>query len=518
MRRIRRALIGVAALGLLAACGPPGVTHTGVVTVASGQVRGMVGDGVQSFLGIPYAAPPIGALRWRAPQPPAPWTGVRDVVSPGSRCPQSGQAGTEDCLYLNVRTPFPVRSHLPVMVWIHGGGLVTGAGSDYDAGPLVRKGQVIVVTINYRLGVFGFLDLPALAAEAPDHSGGMYWLQDQQAALRWVQTNIAAFGGDPANVTIFGQSAGGQSICYSLASPLSVGLFQRAIIESGPCAQQTQPAATAQALGERFARQVGCANPATVLDCVRTVPIPRLLNTTSGGPSVLEPWTPNVDGAELKVSEAIAISSGAFNRVPTIDGTTHDEFRLFVWQYADSVGKPVTAGGYAAALRAEFGGQAQQVLDQYPLSAYASPSLALSTVGTDALLSCPAFIVDRALTASVPTYAFEFSDPNLTVPVHDPVMSMGAPHGAELPFLFAAPQATLSPAQRALSDRMIAYWTSFAATGVPEAPGAAAWPRYTAAGDQVLELTSAPTRPAVDFARDHRCAFWSAQPRVAPLP
>jgi para-nitrobenzyl esterase len=512
----RRALIGAVALGLAAACagqgGAPGATPAGVVTVTGGTLRGSVSGGVRTFLGIPYAAPPVGALRWRAPQAPLPWTGTRDATRPGSRCPQQGQtAATEDCLFLNVWTPVPVpSSHLPVMVWIHGGGFTAGAGGDYDASPLVRRGRVIVVTINYRLGALGFLDLPALAADATDHSAGMYWLQDQQAALRWVRSNVAAFGGDAGNVTIFGESAGGQSVCYHLASPPSAGLFERAITESGLCADHTQSAAAAQATGERYARQVGCADPAALLACLRALPAGMLLDAPAGAPNVLEPWTPNVDGVELKAPESLAISSGAFNHVPTIEGTTHDEFRLFVAQYFDDKGTPVTAAQYVAAIRAVFAGRAQRVLDQYPLGAYASPSLALATVGTDALFACPARSSERALAASVPTYAYEFSDPHLPLPLRDPVMPLGAPHASELPYLFAVPQASLSPAQRALSDRMIGYWTTFAAAGSPDGSAPPSWPRYTVASEQVMELTSDGVRPTAGFARDHHCSFWDA--------
>src|SRR5215470_15538177 len=266
------------------------------------------------------------------------------------------------------------------MVWIHGGAFTGGSGSDYDAGLLVQKGHVIVVTINYRLGPLGFLDLPALAAEAPDHSAGMYWLEDQQAALRWVQRNIAAFGGDAHDVTIFGESAGGQSVCYNLASPLSAGLFERAITESGPCADRTQTAAAAQATGTRFAEQAGCGDPATVLTCLRGVAVSTLIAQPVSGANVIEPWTPNVDGVELTNPVVAALASGAFNRVPTIEGTNHDEYRLFVALLYDDRAGPVTAAQYETTIRTTFAGRAQQVLDEYPLSAFASPSLALSTV------------------------------------------------------------------------------------------------------------------------------------------
>jgi len=509
----------ILAMGLAAACSGPGspapTADPTLVKVADGTLKGRASGDVRTFLGIPYAAPPVGPLRWRAPQPPARWTGTRPATAPAGRCPQSflqtstAASTTEDCLFLNVWAPMHTRPNVPVMVWIHGGGFTTGSGSDYDAGLLVQKGRVIVVTINYRLGPLGFLDLPALAAEAPDRSAGMYWLEDQQAALRWVQRNVAAFGGDAHNVTIFGESAGGQSVCYHLASPLSAGLFERAITESGPCADRTQTAAAAQAAGTRFAQQVGCGDPATVLTCLRGIAASTLVAEPFSGTNVIEPWTPNVDGVELESPVVAALSSGAFNHVPTIEGTNHDEYRLFVALFFDDRGGPVTAAQYETTIRTTFAGRAQQVLDQYPLSAYASPSLALSTVVTDSFFACPARSADQALAAVVPTYAYEFSDPNAPPLLPDPVMPMGASHASELTYVFPRALSGLTSAQRALSDRMVGYWTTFAARGVPGGSGDPAWPRYTASSDQFLELTPAGPQAGSGFARDHRCSFWT---------
>jgi para-nitrobenzyl esterase len=518
---VRRSLLVALAVACATACtGAAGASRgadPAVVRVSDGALKGRVSGGVRTFLGIPYGAPPVGTLRWRAPEAPAPWTGTRDAIAPASRCPQSfldagGVASsTEDCLYLNVWTPMPAASRLPVMVWIPGGGFTTGSGSDYDAGLLVRKGNVVVVTINYRLGALGFLDLPALAAEAPDHSAGMYWLQDQQAALRWVRRNIAAFGGDAGRVTIFGESAGGLSVCYHLASPLSAGLFERAITESGPCADQTQTSAAAQATGTGFARQVGCADPATVLTCLRAVPAGALVDARVGRLTDLVPlpWTPNVDGIELKDQVASAISSGAFNHVPTMEGSNHDEYRLFVALFYDAGGAPVTASRYTTVIQDAFGSRSQQILEQYPVARYASPSLALSSVVTDALFSCRARQADRALASFVPTYAYEFADPDAPLLVRDPVMPMGAAHTSELAYVFPRQQSTLTSAQRALSDLIVGYWTTFAARGVPSGPAAPAWPRYTAATDEFMELTPNGPGAASGFALDHRCSFWT---------
>ncbi|MGZ6124296.1 MAG: carboxylesterase/lipase family protein, partial [Myxococcales bacterium] len=253
-----------------------------VVATKDGPVRGVLSDGIDRFLGIPYAAAPVGDLRWRPPQPHGRWTGVRDATGFGSHCPQVASpfglaSATEDCLFLNVFTPAR-REHgrgggeedfgrLPVMVWFHGGALLVGESDDYDPVRLVRE-DVIVVTVNYRLGVLGFFAHPALTAESPDHASGNYGLMDQQAALRWVQRNIDAFGGDPQRVTIFGESAGGLSVHSHLASPLSAGLFHRAIVESGAYALVQPSLAQAEAQGAAVAVEAGCADQTAA--CLRS--------------------------------------------------------------------------------------------------------------------------------------------------------------------------------------------------------------------------------------------------------
>ena len=311
-----------------------------VVRVDGGLARGTARAGVASFLGLPYAAPPTGNLRWRPPQPAAGWTGVRDATAFGPSCPQPTQFNpflppgpiSEDCLYLNVYTP-ALRSHggggRPVLVWIHGGGLVQDGARNYDGTKLAADGTV-VVTINYRLGALGFLAHPALASRGG--SAGNYGLMDQQAALRWVQRNIAQFGGDPHNVTIAGQSAGGLSVLAQLVSPGARGLFQRAIVQSGTFALTQRPLATAEANGETFAASVGCADQTAA--CLRSVPVSDLVS-----PSTVE--IPGyVDGSVLTVSIGTALARGQFARVPVINGITHDEELLLT----DAVGITVSQG------------------------------------------------------------------------------------------------------------------------------------------------------------------------------
>src|SRR5690606_22015473 len=232
--------------------------------------------------GVPYAAPPLGPLRFAPPAAPEPWTEVRDASQVGSICLQPTGAGAEDCLTLNVYRPAQrdPSAALPVMVWIHGGSFVIGAGSGYDPRRLVEENGIVVVTLNYRLGVLGFMAHPALTAESPEGLSGDYGLMDQQAALRWVRDNIAAFGGDPAQVTIQGQSAGGASVCAQLASPPAAGLFARAVIQSASCA--SAPLALAEAQGTALASALGCGDAASVAECLRALPANALAAAATG--------------------------------------------------------------------------------------------------------------------------------------------------------------------------------------------------------------------------------------------
>ena len=495
---------------------PAAASDSTVVRTANGLVRGTAGSGFRSFLGIPFAAPPVGSLRFRAPQPAASWSGVRDATQFGSPCPQAagvfapnGQGSTnEDCLFLNVFTPSHAGFARPVLFWIHGGGFVAGSASQYDASVLAAKSGAVVVTINYRLGPIGFLALPGLSAETRDGSAGNYGLEDQQAALRWVRENVARFGGNPFDVTIFGESAGGLSVCDQLISPRVAHLFQRAITESGPCAapQATLPQAEAQS--QAAAARAGCADPATQVACVRALPVAALL--ASGGTS-----GPNVDGAVLPEQVPAAITGGRFNRVPVMEGTNHDEDRLFVALQFDLAGRPVTAAQYPALVQGLAGANAPAVLARYPLSAFANPSEAWAAVVTDARFACGALLADSLLAAHVPTFAYEFNDRSAPeFIVTDPVMPLGAFHASEIPFVFQ-PNATITPtfftpAELALSDQMIRYWATFAAFGTPNRPGSPLWRRFTTAGGRFQSLAPAATTSIDTFATDHNCAFWAS--------
>ena len=530
-RRVRRAAlfavsaVSVAATVLVAGAGravasPASAGANPIVRIDGGLIRGASATGVNSFLGLPYAAPPTGNLRWRPPQPASSWSGVRDATRFGPGCPQALMKNpflppgtiSEDCLNLNVYTPtLRSGSGRPVLVWIHGGGLVQDGGRNYDGTKLAAAGTV-VVTINYRLGALGFLAHPALASR-PGGAAGNYGLMDQQAALRWVQRNIAQFGGDPRNVTIAGQSAGGLSVLAQMVSAGARGLFQRAIVQSGTFALNQQPLAAAEAAGEMFAKNVGCPDQSAA--CLRSVPVSDLVSNFG----VEIPGV--VDGSVLTQPIGTALARGQFARVPVINGITHDEELLFVAGLGITVsqgtniplaGDPKDPANYQANIAQALGvsaARAAAIAAEYPLSAYPSPLVAFSLLVSDASFACPALQVDRWTAArGVPTYAYQFNDDN--APVNILGFSLGlATHGAELPYLFDQPNTpvTLNDAQQALAASMRTDWASFAGTGNPSSR-ALPWPSFN--GTRVLSLVPLQSQVTTDFAAAHHCSFWAA--------
>jgi para-nitrobenzyl esterase len=484
-----------------------------VVSTGDGQIRGKNVGSTDDYLGIPYAAPPVGPLRWRPPQPPARWHGIRAATHFAPHCPQPvgvfGRPSTsENCLYLNVFRPAKQdSSDLPVMVWIHGGGFVGGESDDYNPTALVADG-VIVVTINYRLGALGFLAHPALASH-PGGPAGDYGLMDQQAALRWVRQNIRSFGGNPANVTIFGESAGGQSVLLQLISPTARGLFARAIAESGGYAQYPMSLVSAEAQGRAFAAKAGCASQTA--KCLRSLPVATILaDQNQSGASA------DTDGLVVTQPLKQALASGNFSHVPVIDGSNHDEWRLFV-ALATFEGQPVTAANYLSTISSTLYVSPQIaaiIAQQYPLSAYQSPPLAMSAVGTDGIFACPTLLLDQDLAKYTRTYAYEFSDENAPSGYPSPGFPYAAAHASELQYLFGLPTpvaGSLSAQQQLLASAMRAEWTSFARSGVPTAPGAATWPRFAGADQPIESLVSPEPQPETEasFAADHHCALWA---------
>ncbi|MFC5032900.1 carboxylesterase/lipase family protein [Streptomyces sp. DSM 41987] len=501
------------------AAGAARVNGSAVVLTDKGLVQGAVTETNRTFLGVPYAAPPVGELRWRAPAAAAPWTGVLAAMTPGNKCAQVEELagntleGSEDCLNLNVYEPAAVSpGGLPVMVFIPGGGYVFGSNTDIDPRALAQKQNMIVVTINYRLGALGYLATPALGAENAASSGN-FGLLDQQAALRWVQANINRFGGDASRTTIAGESAGGAGVLAQVVSPTAAGLFQRAIVESGAGVGFTTQAA-AQAQGARFAADVGCTDPAEQLTCLRATDVTTVLTKELlGAPPLLLPaamaWSPTVGGPVLPASPAAAFSGGTYNKVPILQGTNHDEWRLFA---AGAVrrGQPaLTVDSYAGLMRQLFGARAAEVLAVYPSRNYSSPTAAYAAVATDVGFVCPARTVDRAVAGTVPLYAYEFNDPNAPAPFVLPDFPLGAYHTAELLYVFPRTgDARFTSEQVDLSDRMTRLWGNFVAHGSPN-PSEPTWTPYTQTRDAFLSLAPSSTKMINTFSADHHCSFWA---------
>lgn len=526
-----RALAGLALAFTLAACGggsdtiPPPADPT-QVTTSSGPIRGQVNaaNTVLQFRGIPYAAPPVGALRWRSPQPPANWTEVRDATAFGPACAQPASAfGTlattvnEDCLTLNVFRPTTAGPH-PVMVWIHGGAFYLGSSAAYpDVSSLVAQG-VVVVTLNYRLGALGFMAHPALSAEQGGISGN-YGLMDQQAALRWVRNNIAAFGGDAGNVTLFGESAGGFSVMSHLAAPDSASLFHKAIVMSGAYGLDLQDTLSlSEGKGQTVAAAAmgivtgagGAACDTGTVECLRRLPASALL----GGQMSAYPRgpVPAVDGRVLSQSVRTRVWAGTHRAVPVIQGSTRDEYRLFAALAELGGAAPLTAASLPAAIQGL--GLPAPTASFLASTSYApalfdnNASFAFGALGTDLVFACNGLNVARRLSGhGQAVYSYEFRD--RTAPAVLPAVSFpqGAAHSAELQYLFDMPRA-LNAGQTALKDALVRYFTRFARTGRPEAPGLPAWPAFSSGTPAVLGLDVAAGEgiaTRTNFAAEHQC-------------
>jgi len=500
-----RRLVGGLTLLAAALVGVPNAAASpdpAVVRTEAGAVRGSVTDELRTFQGIPYATV---EQRWAASRPVRPWAGTRAATDFGPGCwqptdiPIAAREQGEDCLNLNVTTPREPRG-LPVVVYLHGGSFTYGTGANYRPDTMVTRGDVVAVTLNYRLGAFGFLAHPAL----DDANLG---IADQQAALRWVRDNIAAFGGNPRNVTIMGQSGGGYSVCAHLAAPTSAGLFQRAIVQSAACAgtDGARDRAEAEQDGLAFAASVGCGDQRTALRCLRGKTPAELLAAAGTGH---EGYRPVTGGTLLPVAPARAFETGRFNRVPVLYGGNHDEEtgRLAGLELVPGA-TPIDAAAYPGKVAERFGADADAVLAEYPLSAYGSPSEALAAALTDRDWALPTDATRRLLARHVPTYAYEFAERDTPWFPGFPAASfpVGASHMLELPYLFTV--GYLTPAtQPELRHTMIDYWTRFARTGNPNARGLAAWPEFHSG--QYVQSLSAESVRRTDFRADHHLGFW----------
>jgi para-nitrobenzyl esterase len=500
---------------------PPPCTAGTAVTTADGPVCGLVRDNVTQWLGIPYAAPPVGRLRWRPPQPPARWSTLRRSTSLGNECvqlyPGLPAGGSENCLFLDVWAPRGTtgRSDLPVLVHLHGGGFISGSGNS-DNSLLVARGHEIVVSLNYRLGIFGFLADSAFGAHAGD-----YGLEDQQAALRWVQRNIAAFGGNPRLVTIFGESAGGSSVCDQIASPTAAGLFERAISASGEyspllggearlevqdCKSVLPSQARADAAGAGLAAAVGCRHRPHVAACLRAVPVARLAAVSGRGFADAGHGTvaPTINGLTLTMPLRQALQTGHVNRVAVIAGTDRDE---------DLIGTATSARQYRRRIRAEYGKHGAQVLALYPLDRFGSPEIAWRTAAADADTVCPSLVTDADLARWMPVYGYELDDDD--IPPYTGHTPEGAAHVGAWYLNPVTP--ALDADQQVLQNEEVASVTHFARYGTPTAPGTPSWPQF---GTAHAEMVLAPAGDSAVMSVSqvmaiHHCGFWD---QLAPLP
>jgi para-nitrobenzyl esterase len=496
------------------------------VTIADGEIHGsVVGTDHQAraFLGIPYAKPPVGELRWKAPQKPDAWTTPRDATMFSKRCAQlanttlqNAASNDEDCLYLNVWTPSPApQAALPVMIWIHGGGNVNGSVSEpvpfvsppapyfYTGEFLAQNHGVVVVSMNYRLGLFGFFAHPDLTAEG---SSGNQGLLDQRLAMQWVHDNIAKFGGDPGNVTIFGESAGSLDVCFHVASPGSRGLFHRAISESGGCTTRQRTKTQGELAATTFATDVGCPSPGA-LACLRGKSAADLM--ASADVATGTGFGPDVDGQFLTDQPRTLFDAGNIAKVPYMLGSNTDEGTLF------TLSKLITTQEeYMAELTATFGATTATTLATtvYPMMAFkdAKPNpaqAAWARVVGDSRLTCTTYdSAVRAAAAGSTVYMYNFDIP---APVEIPRFYLGATHGSELTSVFGTSPtfATDAPA-RAASELIQRYWTNFAKTGDPNGGSDLAWPKQAAGQNVRINLALQPT--IVNNFREAECQFWLA--------
>jgi para-nitrobenzyl esterase len=510
-RRIPSWLIAVMVMTLSAI--PALATPSPAIKIDTGLLQGRPGQSADLYLGIPYAAPPVGELRWRPPQPAKVWDGVRDAAEYGPSCPQSLDSPmmmvsalsstSEDCLTLNVWKPRDGQGgpH-PVMVWIHGGGFFTGAGSEaqFDGEPYARRG-VILVTVNYRLGRLGFFAHPALSVEQPDEPHGNYGLMDILAALRWVRANIGAFGGDPGDVTIFGESAGGIAVAALMTSPLAAGLFHKAIVESGAFPRPMRDmrkdrpdGPSTETLGRMFAEGRGIFGPDAVA-ALRALPVDAL------APPVLSPTevaaiqamaAPMIDGRMFTEDVFTSFARGRVAKLPLLIGG--NSLEALVWAFGPN-GRMATyplLRADPAKLSADLAADADRIIEIYRARFGGDRPKAMNAIATDMAVGAGSrFLANSAAAGGAPIWLYRFS----AIPTPLRSLTPGAPHGAEVPYVFGT-LAKLrnvgggtTPADEALSRKVIDYWVSFAKNGDPNGPGRPIWPAHTAANGAFLEFT-----------------------------
>jgi para-nitrobenzyl esterase len=477
-------MCALAIAGVAMSAGVPAVAAP-TVTTAQGKVEGkLIDEGtVRAFLGLPYAAPPVGQLRWKAPEPPAAWKGARDATNFGARCEQwpiwkdylfLDSGPSEDCLYLNVYVPATANdnSRLPVMFWIHGGGYIAGAGSEprYTNSTLVARG-VVLVTINYRLGVFGFLASEGLAKESGG-SAGNYGLMDMVAALRWVRANIARFGGDPGNVTIFGESAGSFATSTLMALPSARGLFHKAIGESGAAFSDVLPMGTLAQRARRDQAWVESLGARSVEE-LRAMPTATLIEAAKK--QGVGPFSPVIDGRFLPEAVAETYAAGKQAHVPLLAGWNRDE-------RSGTLSKGMTAEKWKAFAAEQFGKRADEFLAAFPGKSDDEAVQSADAYTTEGFIALAAWkwVEAHVKTGEAPVYRYRFELPATPSEMHPE--GRYAFHSDELEYVFGTLDtrhgAEWRAEDRKLSEQITRYWTNFARTGDPNGEGLPHWPRY----------------------------------------
>ncbi|MBQ7477622.1 MAG: carboxylesterase family protein [Selenomonadaceae bacterium] len=489
-----------------------------IITIESGQIEGASEDGVACFKGIPYAAPPVGELRWRPPVAPEKWDGVREVKEYANEAAQNADlgvfaypGGSEDCLYLNVFVPekaLTSKEKLPVFFWIHGGGLFVGSSADYNTNALVKEGNAVVVTINYRLGALGFFAHPAIDAE--NHAIANYGLMDQVFALEWVQRNIENFGGDPENITIAGESSGGQSVLAMMTSPKTEGKFSAAIGMSA-CTVTLHsgftmyPLAEAERQGIALAEEAGLTN--ATAEELRNLPVEKILQAQKPFATFI------IEGDYVPEHIGDALQNGHVHPVTFVNGTVRNEGSFFEGLRETFAGKPMTAGEYPQVVK-DFcsvfeGDVTDKVLAEYPLTDYATPSEAYAAIITDAWFATTADNINRTLADKIPVYAYEFDDQ--TAPYYLPTsFRQGAAHTYEIPYIFPGFHGSselstqLNAKQEKLSREMVRLFTH-----VVDLPKQRKWQPYDKEKGNYLRLTlPKPVMTNGEYRKAHHIAFW----------
>ncbi len=530
MRMLRRPSISITILGItlamaltvsIIAANTRIETSGAIVRTREGSLDGLTVGQVEQFRGIPYAVPPVGDQRWRAPLPPKVHPDTLHAVTFPAPCVQTRAlrdlpAPSEDCLYLNLYRPAGSTEgkKMPVLIYFHGGGFAGGTASARDGIDLAGGNDMIVITINYRLGAFGWLGLAGLDVETTNgSSSGNYGFLDMLASLHWVQDNIAAFGGDRENVTIAGTSAGGIAVCTLMTAHLHERLFRRAIIESGECTGTSAYIISHEAAllqGAKFAAAAGCTDAKTFTSCLRAKPASTLLSASEG----LGMFTANIGGNLMPKAPIEVIESGQMERIPVIVGANHDEQKH---NPVEAMGFPGTEQSYQKYLKSSYGPLAPLIAAEYPPTAFANPDYAAGAAASDSgspngIGVCPMLTeLGGALAKVTQTFAYELNDPHGSGVPDSAEFELGSMHTAEIGFLYAqTPPSPHTPAQMQMATRMQHYWATFVRSGHPH-DGEHEWPAMQAGSGSILRFqpNGDAIVPSGTVSTEHHCDFWN---------